>query len=158
MEDGIDYSQWLPRNSPVLTKARSKRRDVHLERSDRGSHQLRAYGHPLEFYAYHPNHLSKITPEQHDAGVRFGQAFHDGCLRSRHAQWKYSPATGQRLEPEALHWAGQGFRKACDAVRGKAEWWITFKVCCLGEYAGKGNMARLISGLDDLDRHYRLGK
>lgn len=155
MEDGnIDTSAWLRRGEPVLTKARSKRKDVRLEESVRGGHQLRSYENPLEFYAFQPNQDCRISPEQHAAGVRYGQAFFDGCRRSRHAQWKYTMSAGGRLDPEALHFAGEEFRRASAAIRGRAEWWVTFKVCCLGETAGKGNFRRLLSGLDDLRKLY----
>jgi hypothetical protein len=131
------------------TAERMAKGDLVAVQTERGGSEVRSYGHPLENYLCR----DRISRRQYDAGLRYGQLWYHGMERSRFAMVRYARVPGG-FDPEQQHAMAQAYANASKCIRGVKERHMVFKVCCVGEYMGRGMMPHLHSGLDDLAHHF----
>lgn len=120
---------------------------------DRGGRELRArpYSFPLKVYVAR----GQITGAQFLAGCRLAHHYRASREDARYVLMRYGRVAGGEFEAERVEANAQAFRAAMSAIRGMPERGLAFGVCCVDEYAGRGNLHRLTAALDDLHRHFR---
>ncbi len=128
MTDQIDPTQWLRRNSPVVTPERLDKGDVELVQSERGGSQVRSFSNPLDFY--HAKRI--ITPQQFDAGNKLHQLWYYGAGSSGYVLMRYTH-TKSNSDAEAAALVAHEYREAMKAIRGVPQKRVAYNVCCMGE-------------------------
>lgn len=150
-ESDGDITKHLPRNEPVLTDARMKKRDVGIEPGDRGGVQYRSYQDPLAFY-YRRGH---INLHQMRAGEKLYGLWYYGSPMSGYRMMSYDDMRKEASDAHASALLSTEFRNAIDAIRGLEPKKTGFDVCCVGELAGRERMHHLREALDDLVEHFK---
>lgn len=162
-DDQIDKSQHLPEREPILTKARSRRKDVIVEEGERGGVQLRSIESPLDYYFF----KRQITGKQRRAGMKL-RFLWLSCCGSGYRQMQYRESDGgsQTMEFVPPGFGGIEYRAALDAISGNQRKHMTFYVCCEGLMASKAipfpskrtaerkSMMLLREALDQLIDHF----
>lgn len=121
--------------------------------SDRGGRELRArpYAFPLQVYLSR----GQISGAQFLAGCRLAHHYRASREDARYVLMRYGRVAGGEFEAERVEANAQAFRAAMSAIRGMPERGLAFSVCCVDEYAGRGNLHRVTAALDDLHRHFK---
>lgn len=133
------------------TPERLRKGDVKLIHGERGGKEIRSSAHPLDHYAGR----DMITRPQWAAGVRLGELWEIGYVRSQHAQSRYGdPLARGKHNPGYADECRDLYDRACLALRDMGTRKLVTAVCCSGEWAGRGNIDDLRRGLDALDRHF----
>ena len=160
--EGIDDTEWLPPCDEAFSQERLQRIGAIVYPGDRGGVEIRArrsFNEPLVWYARN-GHIEAV---QKRAGTRLYTLWFLGSMRSRYAISRYSIIPTGIIESEDLELCQQRYIEAKKAIRGVKEQHIVFKVCCMGEPAGRighGRQGResglvyLRSALDDLVQHF----
>lgn len=143
--------------SDVIPAHRFKkgRDDVKIISGERGGVEfrtkVRSVNDPLQWYSKN----GFITLMQRRAGKKLYSLWYFGFEQGNCSTSRYGEMRGEKYDRDALQ---QEYLDARNAIRAHNERHTAFRVCCMGEFAGRmGNQSGteyLVSALDDLIRHF----
>lgn len=164
MTDEIDETRWLPRSEPILTRARSKARNVVAVQGDNTGYQLHSLACPLDFYVA----KQQITGKQYRAGGRL-RLLWAKSVQSPYVQARYDNGEGggATLSFIPLGMFAVEYRDALYIITSPKARAIAHSVCCEDipasrvlkmtsrRTAERKSMAYLREALDQLAEYFK---